>query len=265
MLGRLAGGRRLQSFWLALAQAPATTAALQADACRLAWGGLLGSGLCDTLPAPLAAVRHAQLGVAPLLAGLHHTTRHSGLTTAPAPTQHWGVATAARQALRGWVGLTATSLLTTPTTALAPARPAAYAALRTDVGTMRRLRVTKGVCLPANVHIHGIFGSKDVIHSWAIPALGVKVDCIPGYSSHRRLVFRWLGVYWGQCMEVCGRYHHWMPLSVRIVHRDAFCAWCLTYLRTAPGGAAAAVAAPTVARLADVWVRAGVSLNGVRA
>jgi heme/copper-type cytochrome/quinol oxidase subunit 2 len=65
-----------------------------------------------------------------------------------------------------------------------------YAAIQPGVGNMRRLRVTQGIYLPADLPIHGIFGSKDVIHSWAIPGLGVKVDCIPGYSSHRRLFFR---------------------------------------------------------------------------
>lgn len=83
-----------------------------------------------------------------------------------------------------------------------------YARIQGEVGAMRRLRVTKGVYLPSDTPMHGIFGSKDVIHSWAIPGLGVKIDCIPGYSSHRRLLLRWRGLYWGQCMEVCGRYHH---------------------------------------------------------
>jgi heme/copper-type cytochrome/quinol oxidase subunit 2 len=108
----------------------------------------------------------------------------------------------------------------------------AYETVRRDVGSIRRLRVTKGICLPSDTPIHLVCGSKDVIHSWAIPGLGVKMDCIPGYNSHRRLMLRWRGIYWGQCMEVCGRYHHWMPILVRIVHRDVFLSWCLTYLRT---------------------------------
>jgi len=83
-----------------------------------------------------------------------------------------------------------------------------YLPIDADITQQRRLRVTKGIYLPADVPMHGIFGSKDVIHSWAIPGLGVKIDCIPGYSSHRRLLLRWRGLYWGQCMEVCGRYHH---------------------------------------------------------
>lgn len=96
---------------------------------------------------------------------------------------------------------------------------------------IRRLRVSKGICLPSDFSIHVICGSKDVIHSWAIPGLGIKIDCIPGFNSHRRVTFRWRGVYWGQCMEVCGRYHHWMPILIRIVHKDLFLVWCLSFLR----------------------------------
>ncbi len=69
-------------------------------------------------------------------------------------------------------------------------RRGGYELLDARISAMRRLRVTRGVYLPADTPMHGIFGSKDVIHSWAIPGLGIKVDCIPGYSSHRRLNLR---------------------------------------------------------------------------
>lgn len=100
-----------------------------------------------------------------------------------------------------------------------------------EIGSIRRLRVTKGVYLPSDVAIHAICASKDVIHSWALPGLNIKIDCIPGYNSHRRLMLRWRGAYWGQCMEVCGRYHHWMPILVNVVHKDVFLSWCLTYIK----------------------------------
>jgi hypothetical protein len=106
-----------------------------------------------------------------------------------------------------------------------------YVPLNSDISASRRLRVTKGVTLPSDTPMHVICGSKDVIHSWAIPGLNVKIDCIPGYNSHRRLLLRWRGAYWGQCMEVCGRYHHWMPIMVNVVHPALFVDWCLTFLR----------------------------------
>jgi len=89
-------------------------------------------------------------------------------------------------------------------------------------GLVSRMRVTSGVVIPSDTPIHLICGSKDVIHSWAIPGLSIKVDCIPGYNCHRRLLVRWRGLFWGQCMEVCGRYHHWMPLLVHVTHVDMF-------------------------------------------
>ena len=106
-----------------------------------------------------------------------------------------------------------------------------YLPLNSDISASRRLRVTKGITLPSDTPMHVICGSKDVIHSWAIPGLNVKIDCIPGYNSHRRLLLRWRGAYWGQCMEVCGRYHHWMPIMVNVVHPALFADWCLTFLR----------------------------------
>jgi len=74
-------------------------------------------------------------------------------------------------------------------------KKSAFELAKTNIGNMRRLRVTKGICLPSDYPIHIICGSKDVIHSWAIPGLGVKIDCIPGYNSHRRVLFRWRGIY----------------------------------------------------------------------
>jgi hypothetical protein len=106
-----------------------------------------------------------------------------------------------------------------------------YLPLSSNISASRRLRVTKGITLPSDTPIHIICGSKDVIHSWAIPGLGIKIDCIPGYNSHRRLLLRWRGAYWGQCMEVCGRYHHWMPIMVNVAHPALFIDWCLTFLR----------------------------------
>lgn len=102
-----------------------------------------------------------------------------------------------------WLGAANTNLLSYKS--LTTAHPAALTALYqnthesgrsgyllidSEVANQRRLRVTKGVYLPADVPLHGIFGSKDVIHSWAIPGLGLKIDCIPGYSSHRRLILK---------------------------------------------------------------------------
>lgn len=97
-----------------------------------------------------------------------------------------------------------------------------HVALTAEPRAMRRLRVSRGLYLPSDTAMHGIFGSKDVIHSWALPGLNIKIDCIPGLNNHRRVLVRTRGLFWGQCMEVCGRFHHYMPILVRVVHPDAF-------------------------------------------
>lgn len=100
-----------------------------------------------------------------------------------------------------------------------------HRAVSTFGGLTHRMFITSGVVLPVDTAIHIICGSKDVIHSWAIPGLFIKIDCIPGYNCHRRLLIRWRGLFWGQCMEVCGRYHHWMPILIKTTHYDLFILW----------------------------------------
>ena len=76
------------------------------------------------------------------------------------------------------------------------------------------------------IRLHILASSKDVIHSWSIPSAGIKIDCVPGYSSHRVAIFLVSGTYWGQCMEICGRFHHWMPIILYFMKRDLFFLWC---------------------------------------
>jgi heme/copper-type cytochrome/quinol oxidase subunit 2 len=56
------------------------------------------------------------------------------------------------------------------------------------------------------------------------------MDCIPGYSSHRISIFLVSGIFWGQCMEICGRFHHWMPIIVYFMKRDLFFLWCTHFM-----------------------------------
>jgi heme/copper-type cytochrome/quinol oxidase subunit 2 len=84
--------------------------------------------------------------------------------------------------------------------------------------------------MPTDTRLQILAVSKDIIHSWAIPSAGIKIDCIPGYSSHRVAVFTLSGIYWGQCMEICGRFHHWMPIVVYFMRRDLFCLWCIHFV-----------------------------------
>lgn len=98
-----------------------------------------------------------------------------------------------------------------------------YKSLRRGITNMIRIQADKAVAMPTDTRLQILAVSKDIIHSWSIPSAGVKIDCIPGYSSHRVVIFSLSGVYWGQCMEICGRFHHWMPIVVYFMRRDLFC------------------------------------------
>jgi heme/copper-type cytochrome/quinol oxidase subunit 2 len=78
----------------------------------------------------------------------------------------------------------------------------------------RLLRTKKTLVLPAHVNLTLITNSYDVVHSWFLPALGVKIDCVPGRSTHHVFYCDNVGFYYGQCAEICGRYHHHMPIRL---------------------------------------------------
>jgi heme/copper-type cytochrome/quinol oxidase subunit 2 len=88
--------------------------------------------------------------------------------------------------------------------------------------------------MPIETRMHLLASSKDVIHSWAIPSAGIKIDCVPGYSSHRIMIFLVSGIFWGQCMEICGRFHHGMPIIVFFIKRDLFFLWCTHFMHFSP-------------------------------
>jgi len=78
----------------------------------------------------------------------------------------------------------------------------------------RILRTKRTLVLPAHINITVITNSYDVVHSWFVPSLGVKMDCVPGRSTHHVLFIDSVGFYYGQCAEICGRYHHHMPIRI---------------------------------------------------
>ena len=105
-----------------------------------------------------------------------------------------------------------------------------YKPMRKGVTNMVRLQATNAIAMPTEMRLHILASSKDVIHSWSIPSAGIKIDCVPGYSSHRIAIFLTHGIFWGQCMEICGRYHHWMPIIVYFMKRDLFFLWCAHFI-----------------------------------
>jgi heme/copper-type cytochrome/quinol oxidase subunit 2 len=89
----------------------------------------------------------------------------------------------------------------------------------------RLLRTKRTLVLPAHVNLTLITNSYDVVHSWFIPGLGLKMDCVPGRSTHHTLYIDNIGFYYGQCAEICGRYHHHMPIRLCALPFEHFVVW----------------------------------------
>ena len=94
-----------------------------------------------------------------------------------------------------------------------------------EIGQLRLLEVDNRVNLPANTHIRLLVTSSDVLHSWAVPSFGVKVDACPGRLSQASLFVEKEGVYYGQCSEICGINHGFMPIVVNAQEYDSFVSW----------------------------------------
>lgn len=89
----------------------------------------------------------------------------------------------------------------------------------------RLLRTKRTLVLPAHTNITVITNSYDVVHSWFIPGLGIKLDCVPGRSTHHSFYIDNVGFYYGQCAEICGRYHHHMPIRLCALPFEQFLVW----------------------------------------
>jgi len=97
-------------------------------------------------------------------------------------------------------------------------------------GAFRLLEVDNRVILPINTHIRLLITSADVLHSWAVPSFGIKVDACPGRLSQASLFLKREGVYYGQCSEICGVNHGFMPIVVKGVPVNTFITWITTKL-----------------------------------
>jgi cytochrome c oxidase subunit 2 len=89
-------------------------------------------------------------------------------------------------------------------------------------GSLRLLEVDNRVVLPINTHIRVLITSADVLHSWAVPSFGVKVDACPGRLNQTSVFIRRQGVFFGQCSEICGVNHGFMPIVIEAVTLDKY-------------------------------------------
>ena len=92
-------------------------------------------------------------------------------------------------------------------------------------GKPRLLGTDNPVVVPVNKNVEVVVTGADVIHSWAVPSFGVKMDAVPGRLNHTWFRVTREGTYYGQCSELCGANHAFMPIEVKVVSEPAYRAW----------------------------------------
>ncbi len=92
-------------------------------------------------------------------------------------------------------------------------------------GAFRLLEVDNRVVLPVHTSVRLLITSGDVIHSWAVPSLGVKLDAVPGRLNQIGININRVSVFYGQCSEICGVNHSFMPIAVESCRIDHYLEW----------------------------------------
>ena len=83
-------------------------------------------------------------------------------------------------------------------------------------GSLRLLETAERLKLPQSTHIRLLITSADVLHSWTVPSFGIKVDACPGRLTQASIFIKRAGLYFGQCNEICGINHGFMPISFQV-------------------------------------------------
>jgi len=92
-------------------------------------------------------------------------------------------------------------------------------------GQPRLLAVDNELVVPVNKVVHVLVVGADVIHSFAVPSFGIKIDAVPGRVNETWFKAEREGMYYGQCSQLCGRDHAFMPIAVRVVSEKEYTAW----------------------------------------
>merc|ERR1712186_309920 len=86
----------------------------------------------------------------------------------------------------------------------------------------RLLDVDTRIVIPFNIHVRVLIPSADVLHAWTVPSLGVKADAVPGRLNQVKFIAQRAGVFFGQCSEICGASHRFIPIVLEIVNSKTF-------------------------------------------
>ncbi len=92
----------------------------------------------------------------------------------------------------------------------------------------RLLSTDNAVVLPVDTNIQILMTGGDVLHSWTVPAFGVKIDAVPGRLNETWVRIEKPGIYYGQCSELCGKDHSYMPIEIHAVSKEDFDKWLVT-------------------------------------
>nr|QJQ26921.1 cytochrome c oxidase subunit II [Hemisphaerius rufovarius] len=91
--------------------------------------------------------------------------------------------------------------------------------------SIRLMEVDNRISVPFNTQTRMIISSSDVIHSWTIPSIGVKMDAIPGRLNQMSFSTKKPGIFMGQCSEICGTNHSFMPITMESINMKSFIKW----------------------------------------
>ena len=92
-------------------------------------------------------------------------------------------------------------------------------------GQLRLLDVDNRVVVPVDTHIRFIVTATDVIHDFAVPSAGIKTDALPGRTNQTSIVLERPGKFYGQCSEICGAYHGFMPICIEGISLYDYLTW----------------------------------------
>lgn len=95
-------------------------------------------------------------------------------------------------------------------------------------GQLRLLSTDNEVVLPVDTNIQILVTAADVLHAFAVPSLAVKMDAVPGRTNETWVRINKPGIYYGQCSELCGKNHGFMPIQIRAVTKEEFQQWLVT-------------------------------------
>nr|YP_010946767.1 cytochrome c oxidase subunit II [Pseudoglomeris montshadskii]WGO57524.1 cytochrome c oxidase subunit II [Pseudoglomeris montshadskii] len=100
-----------------------------------------------------------------------------------------------------------------------------YMITQNELSNFRLLDVDNRVTLPMNTFIRVIITASDVLHAWTIPSLGIKADAIPGRLNQISFIISRPGIFFGQCSEICGMNHSFMPIVIESISINNFMKW----------------------------------------